>query len=70
MRIFLEERKLAIYRVLQTRAKLSENKVYGPEDAIVSEMIKRLPMEKIYTITRCFQERFMGIMEFQARGRW
>ena len=25
-------------------------------------MIKRLPMEKIYTIARCFQERFMGQM--------
>ena len=31
------------------RAKLSENTVNGAEDAIVSEMIKRLPMEKIYT---------------------
>ena len=49
--------------VLQARAKLSENKVNGPEDAMVSEMIERLPMEKIYTITRCFQERFMGMME-------
>ena len=39
--------------VLQARAKVSENKVNGPEDAIVSEMIKRLPMEKIYTITGC-----------------
>ena len=44
-------------------AKLSENKINGPEDAIVNEMIKRLPMEKIYTITKCFQERFMGMME-------
>ena len=35
----------------------------GPVDAIVSEMIKRLPMEKIYTVTRCLQERFMGMME-------
>ena len=32
--------------VLQARAKLSDNKVNGPEDAIVSEMIKKLPMEK------------------------
>ena len=43
--------------VLQARVKLSENKFNGPEDVIVSEMIQRLPMEKIYTITRCFQER-------------
>ena len=32
--------------VLQPRAKLSDNKVNGPEDAIVSEMIKRLPNGK------------------------
>ena len=49
--------------VLQARAKLSENKVNGPEDAIVSEMIKRLPMEKIYTFTKCFQGRFLGQMK-------
>ena len=49
--------------VLQARAKLSDNKVNGPEDAIVSEMITKLPMEKIYIIARCFQERFMGQME-------
>ena len=52
--------EITVDLVLQARAKLSENKVNGPEDAIVSEMIKRLPMEKIYTIMRCFQERFMG----------
>ena len=55
--------EITVDLVLQTRANLSENKVNAPEDAIVSEMIKRLPMEKIYTITRCFQERFMGMME-------
>ena len=29
----------------------------------MSEMIKKLPIEKIYTLARCFQERLMGIME-------
>ena len=29
----------------------------------MSEMIKKLPMEKIYTAARCFQELFMGQME-------
>ena len=47
---------------------MSDNKVSGPEDAVVSEMIKLLPLEKIYIITRCFQERFMGQMEVQVRG--
>ena len=49
--------------VLQARAKLSDDQVNGPEDAIVSEMIKKLPMEKIYIIAMCFQARFMGQME-------
>ena len=34
---------------LQAGAKMSDNKVHGPEDAIVSDMIKQLPLEKIYT---------------------
>ena len=31
--------------MLQVRTKLSDNMVNGPEDAIVSEMIKKLPIE-------------------------
>ena len=58
--------EITVDLVLQARAKVSENKVNGPEDAIVSEMMKRLPMEKIYTITGCFQKRFMGMMEFPS----
>ena len=49
--------------VLQARAKLSDNKVNGREDAFVSEMIKQLTLARIYTIAKCFQERFMGQME-------
>ena len=30
-------------------------------------MIKQLPLEKVYIITRCFQERFMGQMEAVGR---
>ena len=65
MRIRMEGRdaEIIVDLVVQARAKLSDNKVNGPEDAIGSEMIKRLPFEKIYTIARCFQERFMGQME-------
>ena len=44
--------------VLLARAKWRDHKD-GPEDAIVSEMMKKLPMEKICTIARCFQEEFM-----------
>ena len=54
--------EITVDLVLQARSKQSDNKVIGPEDAIVSEMVKKLPME-IYTIAMCFQERFMGLME-------
>ena len=37
--------EITVDLVLQARTKLSDNKVNGPEDAIVSEMIKKkLPM--------------------------
>ena len=55
--------EITVDLVLQSRGRVSENKVNGPEDAIVSEMIKTLPMEKIYMKTKCFQERFLGRME-------
>ena len=55
--------EITVDLVLQARTRLSDNKVNGPEDAIVSEMITRLSMEKIHTIARCFQERFLGLME-------
>ena len=61
--------EITVVLVLQARAKMSENKVNGPEDAFVSDMIKQLPLEKIYTITRCFQELFMGRWMHQVRGR-
>ena len=45
-----------------------QHKVNGPEDAVVSEMIKPLPQEKIHIITKYFQERFMGQVE--APSSW
>ena len=38
------------------RAKMSENKGNGPEDSIVSEMIKQLSQEHIYEMTRLFPQ--------------
>ena len=56
--------EITVDLVLQARAKMSDNKVNGPEDAVVSWMIKQLPpLEKIYIITRCVQKRFKGLME-------
>ena len=53
---------------MQAMEKMSENKVNGPEEAVVSEMSKQLPQGEIHIITKCFQERFMGQME--APSSW
>ena len=34
--------------------------VNGPEDTVLSEMIKFWPLEKNCTLAKCFQERFMS----------
>ena len=52
--------EITVDLVLQARAKMSDEKVNGPDDAIVREMIKQLPLEKVYSSARCFQ---MGLME-------
>ena len=65
--IFLKK-KVTSDLVLQARAKLNDDKVNGPEDAVASEMIKILPLEKIYTMARCLQDRSMGQMMLPARG--
>ena len=38
---------------------MQDNKVSGPEDNMVREMIKQLPFAFFMNAT-CFQERFMG----------
>ena len=55
--------EITVDLVLQAMAKMCDNKVNGTEDAVVSEMTKQLPLEKIYTIMKCFQERFSGQVE-------
>ena len=39
---------------------MQDDKVSGPEDNMVSEMIKQLPLGFFYMNAKCFQERFMG----------
>ena len=46
--------EITVDLVLQARAKRSDNKVYGPEEAVVSEMIEQLALEKIFIVMRCF----------------
>ena len=60
--------EITIDPVLQARAKMTGNSVNGPGDRVVSEMIKQCPLEKITIITRCFQERFMDLMEAPLRS--
>ena len=60
--------EITVDLVLQARAKLSDNKVNRPENAIESEMIKKLPMERIFTKAMCFQERFMDGISKLAEG--
>ena len=60
--------EITVDLVLQARAQMCEDKVNGPEDAVVSEMIKQLLLEKIYIVTKYFQERFMGQMK--ASSSW
>ena len=45
---FTEEERVAeitVHLVLQAKAKMAEERVHGPEDSIVTEMIKQLPQE-------------------------
>ena len=60
--------EITIDLVSQARAKMSENKVKGPGDAVVSEMIKQLPREKIYVLTKYFQERSWERWSHQVPG--
>ena len=48
---------------------MSETTVNGPEDSTVSEMIKQLPQKKVYEITRCFQDRFVGLDDAPSAWR-
>ena len=55
--------------VLQARAKMSENKVNGPEGAVASEMIKRLLLRRS-TLLRCvFKNASWTRRRLQVRGR-
>ena len=40
--------EITVDLVRQVRANMSDNKVNGPEDAVVSEMIKQLPLDNLY----------------------
>ena len=58
--------EITVDLVLQARAKLGENRVNGLEDAIGSEMIQKLPMEKLSSVVQGFQERFLFLRKSDA----
>ena len=41
--------------VLQARTKLSDNKVNGPEDAVMSEIVKKLPRKRFTLLRGAFR---------------
>ena len=55
--------------VLQARVKMSDNKVNGPDDAIVSEMIKKLPLEKLPPSLSVFRNASWARWNLQVHGR-
>ena len=61
--------EITVDLVLLAKAQMSKNKFNGQEDAVVTEMIKQLLLEKIYIITKCCQERFWVRWMHQVRGR-
>ena len=53
--------EITVDLVLQARAKLSDNKVNGPEDAIVSEMIKKVAHGKDQHYCEVLPRTFHGL---------
>ena len=62
-RQFAEEgriEEITIDMVLRARARMAEEQVNGPEDSVVTEIVKEFPQEKILEITKSCQKRFTG----------
>ena len=51
---------LSVDIVMSARAKLTVGKAHGPQDEIVSEMLKLLPITCVYIALHLFSERYLG----------
>ena len=51
--------EISVDLVLHARARFCDDQVDGPRDKVVSEMLKRLPLAKVYEVAERFQKRFM-----------
>ena len=61
--------EITVDLVLQARAKMSDNKVNGPDDAMVSEVIKNLPLENFTLSRSVFKNASWARWKLQIRGR-
>ena len=60
--------EISVDVVLRARARSCDSKVHGPKEKIVSEMLKWLPLAKLYEVTKIHQEILMG--EAEAPVSW
>ena len=60
--------EITVDLVLLVKAQMSENKVNGQEDAVVTEMIKQLLVEEIFICCEVFSGTLMGQMD--APSSW
>ena len=67
---FIEEDRKAEITVDLVLQASADNKVNGPEDAIVSEMVKNLTMEKSTLLRGASKKDSWAIWNPQVRGRW
>ena len=71
-RYFVEDGRgaeITVYSVLQAMTKMSEHKVNGPEDAVVTEITKKLLLVEICTITKCLRNDSWAWSKHRVRGR-
>ena len=61
--------EITVDLVLQARAKMSDKKVNGPDDAIVSEMNKKLLLEKSSLSRSVFRNASWARWNLQVPGR-
>ena len=62
--------QIAVDRVLRARGKIMKNKVNGPADCLVTEMLQCVPTETVYEVAHWFDKRLGDNIGLQRRGRF
>ena len=60
---------MTVDRVLWARGKMLRNKVNGPDDCLVTEMLQCLPTAIVYEVAHWFDKRFKGECHAQEAPR-